>query len=138
MMGLLMHVVSSYYDGLSNCVASTTANANSNAASATNLTGGYANMHTSNGHHTTSASSIDPYATCGASGPVGFVSFISWWLVWFNVILGMTLFTKRDEILSGVGGGGSGQYDEIDGGSGGFDGDFPSSSGGGGMRTMHV
>ncbi|KAL7539374.1 hypothetical protein ACHAXR_009223 [Thalassiosira sp. AJA248-18] len=128
MLALLMRVVSSYDGGLSQCVA----NAASSASTSHNLAGGYANIHgksNSDSHHAV----FDPFTACGASGPVGFVSFISGLLFWFNIVLAMVLYSKREEILSG---GSSSQYDEIGVNDHGFAGDFPSSSGG--IRTMHV
>mmetsp|Transcript_14425 Transcript_14425/g.23554 ORF Transcript_14425/g.23554 Transcript_14425/m.23554 type:complete len:269 (+) Transcript_14425:206-1012(+) len=130
-MATLMRFVSTYYGGVSACVA------NAVSASASihgNLTGGYA----TNDKHNDSSSSYNDDA-CGASGPVGFVSFLSGLLFWLNAVLASVLFTKRDELLSGDVGP-SNQYDEIgvdhDGDGRGFAGDFPSSSTG--MRTMNV
>lgn len=134
MMAMLMHVVSSYCGGMSECVTNAAASASS--SSAHNLTGGYANDGNNGSSHSGATTTLfDPFITCGASGPVGFVSFLSGLLFWLNVVLAAVLYTKREAILSGDVGS-SNQYDEIGGDDGrGFAGDFPSSTG---MRTMHV
>ena len=144
MMAMLMHIISLYYGGLSSCVASAASSALSSASASSsnnNLTGGYSshNMQQdiSNGHHTNTmgAAAFDPYNTCGASGPVGFVSFISGLLFWFNSVLTVVLYAKREEIAMGGSAGGAGQYDEIGASAEqqqqrGFAGDFP--------QTMNV
>lgn len=162
MMALLMHVVSSYYGGVAECVANAAHKASSSSSSGSghhDLTGGYANMHDdgtgSSNSNTSSSSSSYPYGNCGASGPVGFVSFLAGLLFWLNAVLAGTLHVKRDELLSGSGGGDgdsgggyggssySNQYDEIgivdvdNDGDAGFAGDFPPASATG-MTTMHV
>ena len=159
MMGLIMHVMSSYYGGVSRCVTKSHA-AWINGDGGHALTGGYSNddddsISSSSTTTTQSATSanFDPWGNCGASGPVGFISLLTGLLFWFDVILALALYIKREELLSGeggvVGGGGSNQYEEIrdvdddDGsnirdGGGGFAGDFPSMSAAAGMRTMHV
>ncbi|KAL7548348.1 hypothetical protein ACHAWF_011634 [Thalassiosira exigua] len=125
-MALAMRMIASYYGGMSGCVG----NAAASASAAHNLTGGYANMHRGGSH-----GSFEPYAACGASGPVGFVSFLSGLLFWLDLALAAVLYSKREELLSGEGSYSS-QYDEIGGSDGGgFDGDFPNAAG---PRTMHV
>ena len=157
-MGLIMHVMSSYYGGVSRCVTKSHA-AWINGGDAHTLTGGYSNDDndsiSSSSTTTQSATStnFDPWGNCGASGPVGFISLLTGLLFWFDVILALALYIKREELLSGeggvVGGEGSNQYEEIRGvddddgsnrrdGGGGFAGDFPSMSAAAGMRTMHV
>ena len=131
LMALLLHVTSSYYGGLAECV---TANAATAWKGQQHLTGGYADSVT---HNNNSSSSIehhfDPYTACGASGPVGFVSFLSGLLFWANAVFSVTLYSKREELLSGMSST-MNHYDEI---GGGFAGDFPPGSSQG-MRTMQV
>ena len=67
-------------------------------------------------------------------GQLDYISFLSGMLFWLNSMLAVTLYTKRDELLSG-GAASGGQYEEIDPNGVGFAGDFPSSQG---MRTMQV
>ncbi|KAL9188918.1 hypothetical protein ACHAXT_011408 [Thalassiosira profunda] len=128
----MLRVISSYYGGVARCVT------NMASASVTNhnVTGGYKTFH--DNMRGLSSSSFDPYGACGASGPVGFVSFLSGLLFWLDAALAVALHSKREEILSGVGGAGQ-MYDEIgvvpEDGSGGFAGDFPAA---GGPRTMNV
>ena len=130
-MAILLHITSSYFGELANCVADNAASSISSGQH--NLTGGYAS-HVVN-TNTYNIDNYNPYNSCGSSGPVGFISFITGLLFWFNSILSIALYARRDEILSG-GGGGSQQYDEIGSGDGTtFAGDFPSSQG---MRTMQV
>jgi len=130
-MAILLHITSSYFGELANCVADNAASSISSGQH--NLTGGYAS-HVVNSN-TYNIDDYNPYNSCGSSGPVGFISFITGLLFWFNSILSIALYARRDEILSGGGGGGSQQYDEIGSGDGTFSGDFPSSQG---MRTMQV
>mmetsp|Transcript_27728 Transcript_27728/g.58590 ORF Transcript_27728/g.58590 Transcript_27728/m.58590 type:complete len:288 (-) Transcript_27728:236-1099(-) len=142
-LAILMHVLHSYYGGLAECVTNA-ASSRMNNNGANNLTGGYANMHENDPNtYNMNGGYVDPYTLCGSSGPVGFVSFITGLLFWIDMVLAVTLYTRRHELLNGGGGGGvsSSQYDEIgvqsgSGGVGGFDGDFPSSSEG--MQTMNV
>lgn len=133
LMALLFHVISSYYGGLAECVTANAATA-WKGQQQQHLTGGYGDSST---HNNNSSSSIehhfDPYSACGASGPVGFVSFLSGLLFWANAVFSVTLYTKREELLSGMSLGRN-DYDEI---GGGFAGDFPPGSSQG-MRTMQV
>lgn len=120
-MTILMQFVSSYYKGVSACVASLSAPQESV-------------------HNFTRDASIeeqkinDPYASCGASGPVGLVAFFSGSLFWVNAGFAVVLYVKRGEIISGVAPISSSQhdYDEI-GVENDFSGDFPSAA-----ATMHV
>lgn len=130
MMVLLMHVASSYYKGVSACVATLAA---PGAAVVQNVTGGYASA---GGHHVS-----DAFAACGASGPVGFVAFFSGSLCWINTGLALVLYLRKNEIISGAAPGSTNQqeYDEI-GVENDFSpidssGDFSSSAA---VRTVHV
>ena len=165
MMGLVMHVMSSYYGGVSRCVTkSHAAWIDGEDSGHASLTGGYdanddddsiSSSSTTTTQSTATSANFDPWGNCGASGPVGFISLLTGLLFWFDVILALVLYIKREELLSGegygvVGSGGSNQYEEIRGvddddgssnlrdGGGGFAGDFPSMSAAAGMRTMHV
>lgn len=127
-MAILMQFASSYYKGVSACVANL---ASPRAAASQNATGA-----ASMGGLTTAS---DPFATCGASGPVGFVAFFSGSLFWINAAFAMVLYVKRGEIISGAAPGSSHQraYEEI-GVENDFSGDFPSSVAAGTERTIHV
>merc|ERR1719491_372929 len=132
-----MRVASSYYKGVSACVANLARGlpASQAAVSVQNLTSGYAST---DGHNV-----FDPFATCGASGPVGFVAFFSGSLFWINAGFAVVLYIKRDEIVSGIAPGSSNQHDydeigvETDINRNEFSGDFPLSAAAG-TRTMHV
>jgi len=121
-MAILMQFASSYYKGLSACVA----NLSTHLAveSVENFTRD-ASIDENN--------SLDPFTSCGASGPVGFVAFFSGSLFWLNAGFAVVLYTKRGEIISGVSPVSSNQhYDEI-GVENEFSGDFPSA-----VATIHV
>ena len=141
---ILMHFASSYFGGLATCVAnhySHTANRGVSSAYQHNVTGGYG----SHEHDHSSSALFHPYSTCGASGPTGFVSFLTGILAWLNFALAWVLYTKRGALM---GDSQSYQYDEIGGNNSsdeGFAGDFPLNGEGrgdvatsGGVRTMHV
>lgn len=118
-MALLMQFASSYYKGLSACVA--------------NLSTHLATESVGNFTHDASKKAFDPFTSCGASGPVGFVAFFSGSLFWTYAGLALVLFTKRSEIISGIAPASSNQlYDEI-GVENEFSGDFPSAA-----ATIHV
>ena len=133
-MAVLLHAVSSYYGGLADCVTANAAAASRGGGQHHSLSGGYDDTHNSSTAGGSSSYRVfEPYETCGSSGPVGVISFLSGILFWLNSMLAVTLYTKRDELLSG--GASVGQYEEIDPNGVGFAGDFPSSQG---MRTMQV
>ena len=120
-----MQVISAYFTGISNCVAHRGYTQN--------------NMHLMHSN-STSSHYFDPYVICGASGPVRIVSSLSSLLSWVYLAIGIVMYTRRGELLDGLGGGVSYTYDEIGvsgshGGNEGFAGDFPER---GTARTMQV
>lgn len=150
-MAMLMHIVHVYYGGVSDCVVDAAA-ASRGGDGTFHLTGGYGNDMNNSTKGISTA--FNPFRTCGASGPVKLVSFLSSMLVWSNAILAVTLYARRGELLSEGGGvGSSNQYDEIGGTQspagggfapvgegfapvgGGFAGDFPAEQG---IQTMVV
>lgn len=120
-MAILMHIISVYFGGVSECYSA------ENAITVKNVTG-YADID-----QQIIRNSAEQF-TCGASGPVAFVSFLSRMLSWLDASLAVVLFVKRQELINGaIGGSGSGEYDEIGGGE--FAGDFPAN---GQQRVLHV
>ena len=120
LMTLVMHILSVYFGHLVACVKF---NVSANDSTASNVV-----KHT--GFHL--------FSQCGASGAVGFVSFLTGLLVWLNFSLAIVLYAGREALMSDAH---SHQYDEIGSDNinrnGGFDGDFPL-NGVSGMRTMQV
>ena len=132
-----MQAVSTYLGGIASCVAHHGGSSRGYHA--------MHNMHTVvNDTASTHHSYFDSYGVCGSSGPVHFVSFVTSILSWLYFAIAFLLFTRRGELLEGLGvnhgvssgsggGGQSYQYDEI-GESAGFSGDFPAGT----ARTMQV